>query len=574
MILKNIKGLRGKLHLIKNYLLAGDTLSAYYEYQKINLSEIPRENLYPWAIIALEIDERGLKDIISRMAVYPELTAKSKILSMFLEDRIPAGMEIENLEDVRLVQRFLNIRRLDSSALRLPDSIKLDTILSDTTNLLSNLENLKMNFKKNYYLDSIYCYNLIRKGLYKECYNIMEDYINFGETKNFARIARGLVYFQNGDFRNAAKDLVLAQTDDHYIKLIKAECLFKTGGNPEPIYEELIGDISDSLFRCKCMINYFNYKFQKRDYSAIIKFDFKEIMDDSELVKPYLLSLIHRGKMKRAESLYIEKMGGLDLDFYIAQIGYLMENRRWKEGRALLDSLVHLPGYQNQEEIFYNHFLVRFISGDFIIAESLLAQYIKRFKGGKYFYQGLFKMGTLKYMKMDFDSAAYYYRLASSDTLLYEEAMENQLTALKKAQRWHEIIEVGRKLIATSDMPVANYFFEVGYAFLRSGAINEAIENLKTALELEPNVEYHYWLGEAYLGKGDFIRALYQYQKIVNCFEKDKMWYPTALFKSGLALEMLNEMEAAKMVYKEIINKYGLGDIWAQEAQKRLELLK
>ncbi|MEO0142341.1 MAG: tetratricopeptide repeat protein [candidate division WOR-3 bacterium] len=573
-IFRSIKGIKGKLYLIKNFLLSGDTLSAYYEYQKVNPAEIPKDILYPWAIISLDMDEKGLEGIIPLLANNPELKSKAEILNILFERKIPPGLTIDSPEDIRLIQRFLNTEHLDSSLLSLPDSINLDSILSDTTPLLFNLKKLRMNFKKNYFLDSIYCDHLIRKKLYKEAYDIMKDYISFSKTKNFARIIRALNYFQNGDFRDAAKDLVLARTDDPYIKSIKAICLHKTGGNPESTYEELINTAPDSLLRHECMVNYFNYKFQKKDYSAIIKFDIEDLMNDLQLIKIYLLCLVYTGRMKLAESLYTKEMGGLDSDFYTARVGYLMEKRRWRDARFLLDSLINLTDYQNEEEFFYNWCLVPFCQGDFDTAEARFAHYIKKFRSGRYYYQGLFKMGTLKYMKMDFDSAGYYYKLASKDTLLYKESMENRLTALKKAQRWHEVIEVGRELLANVAEPAANYYFEIGYAYLRSGIINGAIENLKKALELETNVEYYYWLGEAYLGQGDFIRALYQYQKIINNFERDKMWYPTALFKSGLALEMLNENEEARRFYTQIIKEYGVGDVWGLEAQKRMELLR
>jgi TolA-binding protein len=115
--------------------------------------------------------------------------------------------------------------------------------------------------------------------------------------------------------------------------------------------------------------------------------------------------------------------------------------------------------------------------------------------------------------------------------------------------------------------------FEIGYALLRSGRIRTAIEHLKTATVLKPSHEYAYWLAEAYLGKGEFVRALYHYQRIVDVLEYDEMWTPTAQYKTGVVLEFLEETEEARKVYKRIIQKRGRSDTWGIEAQKRIEEL-
>jgi TolA-binding protein len=109
---------------------------------------------------------------------------------------------------------------------------------------------------------------------------------------------------------------------------------------------------------------------------------------------------------------------------------------------------------------------------------------------------------------------------------------------------------------------------------LRSGNAKDAIEYLKNAASSNSTPEYHYWLGESYLSKGDFIRALYQYQKIIELFPKDEMWAPFARYKTGIVFEFMDEFDEAKRVYKEIIKKRGIGDTWGIEAQKRLEILE
>jgi TolA-binding protein len=106
------------------------------------------------------------------------------------------------------------------------------------------------------------------------------------------------------------------------------------------------------------------------------------------------------------------------------------------------------------------------------------------------------------------------------------------------------------------------------------GSFRKSIDYFRKAVAGDPQPEFHYWLAETYLGRGDFIRALYHYQAIVNKFPKDEMWEPTAEFKSGLALEFLDATVEAKKLYEGIIKRRGKEDVWGKEAVKRLELLK
>ncbi len=574
-IFQTIKKPRSSLYLIDNYLLIGDTVSAWEEYQSIKLNEIPENMLYRWAMFAIIFNENDLKKILSRLETYPELKEKKKILNIFIEKRLPDSISIQQDQDLKFVQKFFNMRHIDSTQLLFPENINMDSILNDTSNIENNLLSLRQQIKSNYKLDSIYCEHLIKKQAYAEAYNVIKDYLPYPETRNFSRMTRALKYCAENNFKMALNDLIFCLNNDPYIKFIYAECLKQTGRDPVPVYEELLASCRDSLIRFQSLSEYIKYKYNKDDYPAITKIVFQEIQNDTDLTKLYLLSLVRTGKTAKAETLYQKIFGNLDLDFHNARINYLMENKLWKKASIVLDSLIKITEYQNNQILNYNNALVAFCTENYAYAETCFHNFISRFKKNKYYYPALFKIGTLKYLKQSFDSAAYYYGLAAKDSMLRIEALQNQLLALKKSERWAELIDVGQMFIKICpDSMKPDYYFEIGYACLRAGLINQAIKNLKTAISLKSNVNYHYWLGEAYLGKGDFQRALYHYQKIVYNFKKDEMWYPTALFKTGLALEMLDEMKEAKEIYHRIIKERGTGDIWGNEAQKRLELLK
>lgn len=116
--------------------------------------------------------------------------------------------------------------------------------------------------------------------------------------------------------------------------------------------------------------------------------------------------------------------------------------------------------------------------------------------------------------------------------------------------------------------------FEIGYAWLRLGVAATALDYLNAACREDPAAEHHYWLAETYLGKGDFLRALYHYEAIKRLYPDDKMWTPTAEFKSGLALEFLGATGEAIRVYQALIKRRGTADVWGSEAQQRLEGLQ
>lgn len=574
-ILKKINGIKGRLYLIENYLLMEDTLTAYELFKNVKATEVPKDMLYRWAILGLNFKLNEVKEIIQLMEKHPELKDKVKILKIFNERRLSGDLPIANTDDIELIKIFLNTTYIDSNDYYPPEDIKMGSILQDTVDIENRIASLRENYKRNFYLDSIYSELLIKKEKFNEAYIVIKDYLKYPETKNYARIVRALKDYKEKNYHSALKDLKLSSFDNQYIKFVYAECLQNTGRDPTLLYEELIKNARDPVIRHKSFANYVNYKFLHNDYYDITKFKQKEFTSDTNLARYYFLSLIHTGKKSSAESGYINFFGRLDKNFYLNVIEDLIENKLLKKAQNLIDSIIEIYEYLNDEDLFYYACLIPFQRGNYALAENRFATFINKFKDGKYYFQALFKMGTLKYLNQEFDSSAFYYGLCSGDTSIRIDALKNQLIALKKAEDWDRLVEVGESLIGICpDSAKAEVSFDIGYAYLRKGNIKSAIENLKTASKLKSYADYYYWLGEAYLGKGDFIRALYEYQKIVNYFKKDEMWYPTALFKMGLSLEMMDEKEGAVKIYSQIIKERGLVDVWGAEAKKRLEQMK
>ena len=109
--------------------------------------------------------------------------------------------------------------------------------------------------------------------------------------------------------------------------------------------------------------------------------------------------------------------------------------------------------------------------------------------------------------------------------------------------------------------------------YLSQGRMDEAITILQ---EIEGGSDPHrklytwYRLGNAYLGKGDFSRALPYFQ---NLFQAGESEYQTvAGYQWGVCLEYLDKLEEAKDVYQAVIET-GKEDQWVSKAQERWDLL-
>ncbi|UCG91769.1 MAG: tetratricopeptide repeat protein [candidate division WOR-3 bacterium] len=216
-----------------------------------------------------------------------------------------------------------------------------------------------------------------------------------------------------------------------------------------------------------------------------------------------------------------------------------------------------------------------FLKGDVDTALLRLRSYVRNYKNEQNYHNALFKIATIHYSRQEFDSAGYYYGLASKDNRLQRDALRNQIICYKKSQNWQRAINAAWDILPLISIEEeAEIRFELGYAYLRDGKGGEAIKHLKRAVESVSTPEHLYWLAEAYLSKADFIRSLYQYQKIVHQFPHDEMWTPTAQYKSGIVLEFMDQFDESKKIYKQLINTRGLGDTWGAEAQKRLEKME
>ena len=253
---------------------------------------------------------------------------------------------------------------------------------------------------------------------------------------------------------------------------------------------------------------------------------------------------------------------------------YLIDQEEFGAAGFYFDSLMQTMGSSN-DELYYNWALTAFLKNDMETANQRFSSYLTEYPEGVRLYDAFFKIATLNYLQENYDSAAHYYGLASKDSDLMTDALRNQLISHKKAGDWPSVISGGQKMLVSDlDLDMADIHFDIGYAYLRAGKIKQAIDNLGTASRLRSDPRFYYWLGEAYLSKGDFVRAFYSYRKVIDQHADDEMWVPTAQYKTGIVLELMDEPEAAKAVYEKIIRQKGVADPIGAEAQIRLRELE
>ncbi len=80
-----------------------------------------------------------------------------------------------------------------------------------------------------------------------------------------------------------------------------------------------------------------------------------------------------------------------------------------------------------------------------------------------------------------------------------------------------------------------------------------------------------FWLGEIYFLRGDYLKAIEYYQKVLDIYPKGNK-VPIAMFRQGKAWEKLGDTTAARILYEKVINKFP-NSAEARLARKALEAL-
>lgn len=122
------------------------------------------------------------------------------------------------------------------------------------------------------------------------------------------------------------------------------------------------------------------------------------------------------------------------------------------------------------------------------------------------------------------------------------------LTALPKAGETQEAIPQS-----------ADELFDLGYNHVQTGRYQDAetmLTQFSTNYSDHPRMpEARFWLGESYLGRGDFKKAAEVYLDAQNKWPNSKFG-PQTLLKLGVSLAGLNQRELACATFAKVTQKY------------------
>lgn len=565
---ESISGISGKLYLMELLLEKGDTVAVYDIFRSIEHNNVDDGVLYPYAKISRLFDEEKFGYSVDRLYDMEKFKTKALLLEGTQTGHLDTAIQLHDEEECAL---FVQILKQDTISRNPPDSAYRDILHSDSLTL-EDITSLRKELGGSYYLDSVYCSLLLKNNKIDEAYRVTMKYLGYLNTERYARKIRALRYFNKGDNLHAANDIILSQADEPKLLFLLAQALSQLGKESGYLYKKIIEMSKDTLLVTAAMRQSIRLDFEKRRYDDVVKYPFNAVQGDPNLVKLYCYSLARVGKRAEAAELFDKYFAYRDHNLANYYGEYLIDRKKYTEAEEYYNNLIHSAEGYLPNIVYYNWALIPFLRGEVDTALNRFSLFVNSRKTGREFYRAAFKIATIQYLKNQFDEAAYYYGLASEDDSLLHDALSNELICYKKSSEWEKAIEIGKRMLsAVSEAEKPPLLFDIGYAYLRSGAARTAIEYLKSAADAHSSPEFYYWLAEAYLATGDLMRALYRYQKIVDLFPRDEMWTPTALYKTGIVFEFMNEIDEAARIYKQLIRERGVGDTWGIEAQKRLK---
>ncbi|HDP99483.1 MAG TPA: tetratricopeptide repeat protein, partial [bacterium] len=100
----------------------------------------------------------------------------------------------------------------------------------------------------------------------------------------------------------------------------------------------------------------------------------------------------------------------------------------------------------------------------------------------------------------------------------------------------------------------------------------DLLRKLKYEADVENEPRIQFWIGECYLGMGQFKKAVSEYLKVVYLSQPSKFsWKVTAQFQAGIAYLKANEHQRAKELFERIVREYGAGSVFGKSAQKKVD---
>ena len=190
-------------------------------------------------------------------------------------------------------------------------------------------------------------------------------------------------------------------------------------------------------------------------------------------------------------------------------------------------------------------------------------------------------LGDFYYFKSrQAEHAMLAYKNAVENPKITEESLQRGMTLLIKCyfdlRMWDQALRLSKQYI--EKFPLAHNTFDlrvqIGIIYLYLKEYDRAVAYLKELKyeadrESEPRIQY--WIGDCYMEKGQYNKALSEYLKVKYLSKPSKFdWAISSQYKAGEAYMKLGKMKDAKMIFQKIIDERGLGSNFGKGAQKKI----
>ncbi|MBI5561280.1 MAG: tol-pal system protein YbgF [Deltaproteobacteria bacterium] len=158
-------------------------------------------------------------------------------------------------------------------------------------------------------------------------------------------------------------------------------------------------------------------------------------------------------------------------------------------------------------------------------------------------------------------------------------ALKDAAEAKEKAQAQAQMAQAGAEAAAQDAKPAqppADDLYAKGYKAAIDKRLDEAQESLAAFLASYPDHKLasnaQYWLGEVYYAKGDFERAVLEFDKVVKKYPKAEKT-AAAMLKEGYSFEKLGSVKEARVLLEDVVERFPKSTE-AKLAKERLKALK
>lgn len=137
------------------------------------------------------------------------------------------------------------------------------------------------------------------------------------------------------------------------------------------------------------------------------------------------------------------------------------------------------------------------------------------------------------------------------------QVLEDKITLL--TQQLQELRSEGLMAPKSSQLFREYKAYEKGLELVNAGQYSKATQELakfQQDFAKSPYVDFaQFWIGEAYYLQSDYPMAFKQYQKLISSNSKSAK-APTALYKQGMALFLMQSFDDAKVYFTKVIRTY------------------